>query len=71
MSGNWKKKRRRSLTRYVIETYLISLPTRSFVTHSLTYYFALQVSAGAVQGARWTMEDEYKVANGGRFAAVL
>ena len=31
----------------------------------------LQVSAGAVQGARWTMEDAYSVENGGRFVAVF
>jgi serine/threonine protein phosphatase PrpC len=71
MSGSWKKKRLRSLTRYVNNTYLVVFATRYFVTRSLTYYFSLQVSAGAVQGARWTMEDEYKVANGGRFAAVF
>jgi len=29
------------------------------------------VSAGAIQGARWTMEDAYSVENGGRFAAVF
>jgi serine/threonine protein phosphatase PrpC len=35
------------------------------------FCFAEQVSVGALQGARWTMEDEYKIANGGRFAAVF
>jgi serine/threonine protein phosphatase PrpC len=39
--------------------------------HLRVYLFTKKVSVGAVQGARWTMEDEYKIANGGRFAAVF
>lgn len=39
-------------------------------THS-SHYFIHQISVRAVQGARLTMEDEYKVADGGKFAAVF
>lgn len=42
------------------------------VCAQITFFvFPQKVSAGAVQGERWTMEDTYSVENSGRFLAVF